>query len=138
MTTARHFDTVTTARAHLRAVLDAASEGLVTTVQRDGERFVIQSAEPLRQELARLLPANTAVVAEGGGWTALLPGVPVHGDADTFDAALDDLMDALRDYAEDWNARLHAAPNHVGHRSLVALVELSDDVQLRAWLLGDG
>jgi hypothetical protein len=132
----RHFDSYTETRNKLRCVFDAAHEGLVTTVIRDKERFVVQSADARGAELRRLLPARAVVVAEGGGWAAFIPGVPVHGDADTFDDALDDLIDALRDYAEDWNDRLHTAPNHAGHRSLVELVELSDDDQLREWLIG--
>ena len=61
--------------------------------------------------------------------------MPVHGDAETFDEAIDDLIDALREYAEDWNTRLHRATNHQHQRSIVELVELSDDAQLRDWLL---
>ena len=136
MATVRHFDSYTEARNKLRCVLDAAHEGLVTTVTRDKERFVVQSADARGAELRRLLPSQAVVANEGGGWAAFIPGVPVHGDADTFDDAIDDLIDALRDYAEDWNDRLHAAPNHAQHRSLVELVELSDDEQLRDWLVG--
>lgn len=62
--------------------------------------------------------------------------LPVHGDAPSFDEALDDAIVALRDYAEDWNERLRLAPNHAQHRDVVVLVELSDDDQLRDWLLG--
>jgi len=133
---ARHFLSFTEARKNFRCVLDAAHEGVVTTVIRDKERFVVLTADARGAELRRLLPSQTVVVPEGGGWAAFLPGVPVHGDADTFDEAIDDLIDALRQYAEDWNERLHAAPNHAGHRSLVELVELSDDDQLREWLVG--
>jgi predicted RNase H-like HicB family nuclease len=132
----RHFDSFTTARTNLRSVLDAAHEGLITTVVRENERFVVVAADSLRRELSRLLPSRAAVVAEGGGWSAVLPGVPVHGDAETFDQAIDDLIEALREYAEDWNIRLHQAPNHQQQRSIVQLVELSDDDQLRDWLLG--
>jgi hypothetical protein len=135
MATMRHFDSYTEARNRLRTVLDAASAGLVTTVTCGEERFVVQPAEARGAELRRLFPSRAVVVPEGGGWAALLPGVPVHGDADTFDDAIDDLVGALRDYAEDWNDRLHTAPNHAPHRSLVELVELSDDEQLRAWLV---
>ncbi len=134
--TARHFESFTAARNNLRHVLDAAHEGLVTTVTRDNERFVVVSAVARGAELRRLLPSRAVVSAEGGGWAAYLPGVPVHGDADTFDDAIDDLIEALRDYAEDWNDRLRTSPNHSQHRSLVELVELSDDVQLRDWLVG--
>jgi antitoxin (DNA-binding transcriptional repressor) of toxin-antitoxin stability system len=131
----RRFASFTEARKHLPRVLDAAREGLVTTVTRDQETFVVISADTRGEELRRLLPARAVVVAEGGGWAAFLPGVPVHGDAETFDAAIEDLLVALREYAEDWNDRLHTTPNHLQHRSLVELVELSDDAQLRDWLL---
>jgi hypothetical protein len=133
----RRFASFTEARKHLPRVLDAARAGLVTTVTRDQETFVVISAGTLGEELRRLLPAKAVVVAEGGGWAAFLPGVPVHGDAETFDAAIDDLIVGLREYAEDWNDRLHTAPNHLQQRSMVQLIELSDDAQLRDWLLAD-
>lgn len=133
----RRFASFTEARKHLPRVLDAARAGLVTTVTRDHETFVVISAGTLGEELRRLLPAKAVVVAEGGGWAAFLPGVPVHGDAETFDAAIDDLIVGLREYAEDWNDRLHTAPNHLQQRSMVQLIELSDDAQLRDWLLAD-
>lgn len=132
----RHFESFTDARRHLRSVLDAARLGLVTTVERDQERYVVLTAERLRQDLARLRPARAEVVAEGGGWAAILPGLPVHGDGETFAEAVDDLVLALREYAEDWNARLYHAPDHLVHRAVVELVELSDDEQLRDWILG--
>ena len=49
--------------------------------------------------------------------------------------ALDDLVDALRDYAADWNDHLHIAANHEANWAVAALVELSTDEQLRSWLL---
>ena len=117
-------------------MLDAAHNGVVTTVTRDKERFGVVSADAMREELRRLLPSQAVAVPEGGGWAAFIPGIPVHGDAESCDDAIADLIDALRDYAEDWNERLHIMPNHVRHRSLVELVELSDDEQLREWLVG--
>lgn len=135
-TVVRHFDSYTHARKAFRAVLDAAHQGLVTTVQRDGERFVVVPAAQFRDELAGLRPANAKVVAEGGGWAVLVPGLPVHGDGATFDNAVEDAILALREYAEDWNLRLHESPNHRQHHAVVALVELSNDAQLRDWLVG--
>lgn len=132
----RHFDGFSETRRQLRYVLDAAHAGVVTTVSRDKERFVVWTADARGAELRRLLHSDAVVVAESGGWAAYLPGVPVHGDAESFDDAIDDLITGLREYAEDWNERLHAAPNHAGHRSLVELVEFSDDDQLREWLVG--
>ena len=42
------------------------------------------------------------------------------------------------EYAEDWQDRLLDAPNHVGNWGLVQLISLSDDNQLREWLVGSG
>lgn len=136
MSQTRHFESYSTARQHLKAVLDAAQAGLVTTVARDTQQYVVVPAEQLREQLAALRPSQAHVVAEGGGWAVVLPGLPVHGDGASFDEALDDAIIALREYAEDWNERLRLTPNHAPHRSVVALIELSDDVQLRDWLLG--
>lgn len=132
----RHYGSYTAARTHLRAVLDAASAGYVTTVDREDDRFLVSEATTFRAQLADLRPSQAQVIPEGGGWAVIIPGLPVHGDADTFDAAIDDAIDALREYAEDWNDRLRLAANHAQHRFIVALIELSDDDELRSWLLG--
>jgi hypothetical protein len=131
----RHFDSYTQARRELRSVLDTASTGRVTTVRRDQETFTVVDAGLLREQLTRLQPSRAVVAAEGGGWAAWIPGLPVHGEGDTFDDAIADLIDALREYAEDWNDRLLTAPNHRNSWALVELVELSSDEQLREWLL---
>ncbi|WP_431927398.1 hypothetical protein [Nonomuraea jabiensis] len=46
------------------------------------------------------------------------------------------MVDALREYAEDWQDRLLDAPNHRENWGLVQLISLSDDDQLREWLVG--
>lgn len=74
------------------------------------------------------------VSAENGGWSIFLPGVPVAVDAATLDEAIDEMVLALREYADDWRARLRDAPNHRGNSALVRAVECRDDAQLRAWL----
>jgi len=131
----RHFPSYSEARANLRGVLDAANSGVVTTLERDHTRFAVVDGELLRSQLTALRPASAVVTAEGGGWSAFLPGLPVSGEGEDLDAAIDDLIDALRDYAADWNDRLHIASNHQDNWSLAALVELSTDEQLRDWLL---
>jgi hypothetical protein len=104
-------------------------------VDRDRERFAVVDAAVLRAQLAMLRPARAVVAAEGGGWSAFLPGVPVSGEGDDLDAALGDLIEALREYASDWNDRLLDAPNHRHHWALVIVIELSSDSELRDWLL---
>ena len=131
----RTFATFTDARARLRDLLDAARSGRVTTLTRDRDRFAVVDGSILRAELARARPANAVVAAEGGGWSAFVPGVPAHGEGNDLDAALDDLIEALREYALDWNDRLLTAPNHRDNWALVTLIELSDDDQLREWIV---
>lgn len=132
----RHYESFTAARQNLPKLLNAAREGVLATLVRDEETFVVVPADDLRAELATLLPSRAVVAAEGGGWAAFVPDVPTHGEGDTFDDAIDDLIAALREYVDDWNDRLHRAPNQGHLRPLVQLVELSDDDELRAWLVG--
>ena len=133
--TTRHFDSYTAARTHFRDLLDAAHAGYVTTLDRDRERYAVVDGDVLRSQLALLFPSRAVVAAQGGGWAAFLPGLPLSGEGDDLDGALDDLIEALREYALDWNERLLGAPNHRGNWALVTLVELSDDAQLKEWLL---
>ncbi|QVQ51987.1 hypothetical protein J4H86_25160 [Spiractinospora alimapuensis] len=81
-------------------------------------------------------PADAHVVAEGGGWSVVIPGVPIAADGATFDEALVETVEALREYAEDWRDHLLDASNHQDHWALVQRVMLSDDAEPRAWLLG--
>jgi len=136
--TVTHYDSYTDARAHLKDLLDAAERGRVATVRRDANRTAVVEVERLRSVLASLLPSRAQVVAEGGGWSVLIPGLPVAADGNTFAEAIDEMIDALREYADDWQDHLLDAPNHVQNWGLVQLISLSDDDQLRDWLTGSG
>jgi hypothetical protein len=46
------------------------------------------------------------------------------------------MVDALREYADDWQERLLESPNHRENWGLVQLVSLSSDEQLRDWIVG--
>lgn len=131
-----HFETYSSARSHLKDLLDAAASGRAATVRRDDETVAVVDAERLRYALGQLRPSEAVVVAEAGGWSAFVPGLPIAGDGDTFDDAVSDLVLALREYAEDWNDHLLSAPNHRENWGLVQLVELSTDEQLREWVIG--
>jgi hypothetical protein len=76
------------------------------------------------------------VVSEEGGWSAFVPGLPVAADGASFDEAIDEVVLALREYAQDWYDRLQHAPNHRENWGIVQLVGLSTDEQLRDWLRG--
>jgi hypothetical protein len=92
------------------------------------------AADRLRATLATLVTHEASLVAEAGGWSAVVPGLPISGSGSTLDDAVDDLLVALREYADDWNDHLSGAPNHRDSWGLVQLVDLSDDAALRVWL----
>ncbi|MGW7292634.1 prevent-host-death protein [Streptomyces xiamenensis] len=131
-----HYESYTQARAHLKDILDAADEGRVATVRRDSGRAAVVDVERLRHYLSLVCPSKAEVVAEAGGWSVFLPGLPLAADGASFDDAMEEMVQVLREYAEDWQDRLRTAPNHEGNWGLVQLIALSDDAQLRAWLVG--
>ena len=127
--------TVSHARKHLKAVLDHAASGATPLIQRSTtrDRLAVVDAGRLRDVLARCVNLSAVVVHEAGEWAAFLPGLPISASGATLDEAVDDLVLALREYAEDWPA-LAEAPNHSGNWALVQLVALSSDDELRDWL----
>jgi predicted RNase H-like HicB family nuclease len=130
------YDSYSEARKNLKNLLDAAESGRVATVRRESATAAVLDAARLRHFLASLMPSRAQVVQEAGGWSVFIPGLPVAADGETFDEAVTEMIEALREYAEDWQDRLLNASNHRGNWGLVQLIGLSDDEQLRAWLLG--
>lgn len=131
-----HYDSYTEARNKLKNLLDAAENGQVATVRRDAATAVVLDAERLRYYLASVVPSRAQVVQEAGGWSVLIPGLPVAADGGTFEEAITEMADALREYAEDWQDHLLHAANHRENWGLVQLISLSSDDQLREWLVG--
>lgn len=135
MASAVRSPSVADARTHLKDLLDAANEGRTATVNRGGQLSAVVDAERLREALALLVPAGAQIVPEADEFSAFIPGIAIATGA-TLDEAVDDLILALREYAEDWGTRLRQAPNHAGNWGLVQLVGLSNDEQLHDWLVG--
>jgi predicted RNase H-like HicB family nuclease len=106
------------------------------TLRRETAVAAVVDAQRLRHFLASLIPSRAQVVAESGGWSVFIPGLPIAADASSFDEAVDEMIDALREYAEDWQDHLVDAPNHRENWGLVQLISLSDDQQLREWIIG--
>ncbi|MEV6231189.1 prevent-host-death protein [Saccharopolyspora shandongensis] len=131
-----HYNSYTDARAHLKDLLDAAERGQVATVRRESARTAVVDVERLRHFLASLVPSRAQVVPEAGGWSVFIPGLPVAADGATFDETIIEMVEALREYADDWQERLLDAPNHRENWGLVQLISLSDDAQLTDWLVG--
>lgn len=131
-----HYESYTDARAHFKDLLDAAERGRVATVRRDSNTTAIVDVGRLRHFLASIVPSRAQVVPEAGGWSVFIPGLPVAADGSSFDEAIVEMIDALREYAEDWQERLLDSPNHRDNWGLVQLISFSDDEQLRDWLVG--
>lgn len=129
------FGSCADAQAHLDDLLDAADRDQPVVVHDGGRSFAVVDAERLRSLLARACPAIPRVVAEPDGSSVLIPGLPLAADGTSLDEALDAMVEVLREYADDWQNHLRAAPNHRDNWALVQLVGLSDDQQLKEWLV---
>lgn len=133
-----HYDSYTDARTHLKDLLDAAQRGRAATIRRESTTAAVVDADRLRRFLAALSPVRAQVVAEAGGWSVFIPGLPIAAAGATFDEAISEVIAALREYAADWQERLAEVANHRDNWGLVQLIALSDDDQLRDWLVGSG
>lgn len=131
------FDSYSDARAHFKDLLDAAARGEAATIRRDGGWVAVVDGQRFRDSLALAVRTRPSVLAEAGGWSVFVPGLPIAADGKTLDAAVNEMVDALREYVEDWNDHLRTAPNHRDHWAIVQLVSLSDNDELRAWITGE-
>ena len=129
------FSSAREARDHFKDLLDAADEGRPATVLRDQRRVAAVDADRLVDFLTRTHASGAHAVPDGDRWSIFMTGVPVAADGATLDEAVDEMIDALHDYAEAWISRLRLAPNHAENWALVQIITLASEDQLRAWLL---
>ncbi|WP_153411326.1 prevent-host-death protein [Nocardia macrotermitis] len=123
------------ARDHFSQMLSAAEEGNVAVVSRKGKASALVEIGRLRLLLAHVIHRHDPqVVREDGNWVAYLPGLPLAVEEPELDVAIEALVEAMREYASDWQDHLHAAINHRDNVDFVQFVELSSDEQLREWL----
>lgn len=92
------------------------------------------SADKLQDVLAQTLEPRLQITHEDERVIAFMALRPFVSEGLTFDGALDDLVESLREYAEDWHDHLSSAPNHADNGALVQLVNVSSDQQLRDWI----
>jgi predicted RNase H-like HicB family nuclease len=131
-----HYDSYTEGRTHFKELLDAAERGQPATVRRELSTAMVVDAGRLLRLLRDIYPSRARVVAEAGGWSVFIPGLPVAADGATFDEAIMEMIDALREYGDDWQEHLYDVPNHADNWGLIHLIALSSDDQLREWLTG--
>lgn len=135
ITSVMRYDSMNNAREHFSQMLTTAEQGNLAVVSRRGKDSALVGVGRLRWLLAHIIrPHEPQVVRENGRWVAYLPGLPLAVEEPEFDTAIDALIEAMREYATDWQNHLHAAINHRGNVDFVQFVELSTDEQLREWL----
>jgi len=104
VSTATQFPTLSAARAGFKDLLDAAEEGRPATVRREHKVAAVIDAARLRCMLATLRPADAQVVAEAGGWSIFLPGLPLAADASSFDEALAEINEQVLSFYQEMEA----------------------------------
>lgn len=99
---------------------------------------ITMAIESARLTLMAACPFAARVIEEVEEWTVFFEGLPLAADGPTREHALNEMVEALREYAADWYDHLHTASNHVGNLGLVRLIQVSTDDQLIAWMTGAG
>lgn len=133
-----HYPSYSLARAHFKELLDAAvHEQPATARRRDGRPVAFVDLERLRDFLAKMRPPQAGVIYEDGAWVMVLEGLGLAAEGLTLDDVAAEMVVVLREYAEDWLARLRHAINHRDNWGLVQLICLSTDEQLIEWLGSD-
>ena len=127
----------TDARTSLKNILDTVENGTMVTIQRGRRVSVVADRDRLRDYFASTLLSRAQVVPDDSAWVVLLPDTPFAAEGSTLDLAIDDLITNLREYAAEWSVHFRHAPNHEANWALVQLVNLSDDGQLRDWLVAE-
>jgi RimJ/RimL family protein N-acetyltransferase len=131
-----HFEGYVDARTYLEVLLSAAGKGRVATVRGESRSTAVVDLERFRRHLAAATPSRARVAVETDTWSIAIPGLPAGAEGATFEEAVTGMVGALRAYARHWQDHLLDAPNHRDTWGLVQLISLSDDDQLRDWLVG--
>jgi hypothetical protein len=137
------YDTFKDSRDHLAEVLDAAQEGLLVSLRRGrshrqvraGSVAVVKTSV-LQELLERVVADSVEAVynSEDDLYTVAIRGLPLAAEGESLSDALDDLVDEVRDYCDDWVSRLRFAPNHEGNIPIVYLAQTMTDDELHDWL----
>ena len=92
------YDSVNRARVHFRDMLETAEAGDIATVERRGRVSALVELGHLRWLLSHVIrPHEPQVARQNGKWAIFLPGLPIAVEEDDFDAAVDELVSAIRE-----------------------------------------
>jgi hypothetical protein len=133
------------AKAGLSGVVDDAIHRHIPVKierHRGRESVVLVSADDLAAALqpgyAQALAAE--MIVEDGRYTAVLEALGLHGIGASADAAVDDLLEALREYVDRYFANLEfyqRTPNRADHYLPLLLFQACDMARQRQLVEGD-
>jgi hypothetical protein len=129
----------TWAKAHLSSVYDQVDDGHgLRVIHRHKSRpLVLVGAD----DLVDLLDATHAFTTrssrgEDGQVAIWLEELAIYGRGSDIDEAREDLLDELEVYVEEWEQRLHHAPDHAQRGWWVRRLQLAGDRESWRVLLG--
>ncbi|HEX9711015.1 MAG TPA: hypothetical protein VGB52_00490 [Actinomycetota bacterium] len=127
------------ARKEFSSLYDRVEKGSIAVVQRRGSKPVaVVDAEEQEQLLALHFPFSIRVQVGKDSVSMWPEQLPVHAQADDFEAATRVLAGELVEYAEDWENELRFAPNHKHALGFVRRIELAgSEVAVEAMLIAD-
>ena len=129
----------TEARTHWRDIMNASDKGLPVSIGRHGATVsAVTDAERLRKYLSQTLDPHTLTFFEDGLHAIVLEQLGFASEGASLEAAIEDMIVQLREYADDWGTHFSAAPNHADNWALVQLISLSSEAHLREWLISGG
>ena len=132
----RHWQ-ASVARAQWAQLLNGVEHGDWQVIRRFNERVVAVRAQDMTDLLSLCCPFSPEVLFEDDGVAIWLPELEIYGRGASLEAAATDLLEAAREYAEEWDATLKDAPNHRAREWHVRRIQLAaDDAALCTTLLG--
>ncbi len=133
------YRSISAARSAISEIYNTAERNLAVGITRENDVPVaVIRQDHLKKALQALCLLQPQVRFSSDGAVSMwLDGLPVSGQGESFDAAGQDLIDSLRDYAKTWIEELRDYPNHKNRWDVVNLVLLSNDDEMRVFLFGD-
>lgn len=118
----------TWAKAHLSTLFDVVvgGHGLRVIRRHKSRPLALIAAEDLEGLLAPNYPFRPEVSEGDDGTVSVwLPELAIFGQGEDLDAAVDDLIDEVEVYLEEWEVRLRHAPDHAARAWWVRRLQLA-------------
>lgn len=119
----------TQAKARLSGVFDDVVRNHTVRVveRRKSAPVVLLERDALAELLAHDFPFTTRMTrSEDGVVSIWLDEFDIYGRGEDIPAALEDLLDEVEAYVEEWEDDLHRAPNHAERQWWVRRIQLAD------------